>query len=281
MITLKIGSVPEHFNLPWHLCIENGTFLQNGIEVEWINYPGGTGAMTKALRAGEIDIAILLTEGIIKDITEGNPSKIIQTYIASPLIWGIHVATNSNFHNIEDIKDKSAAISRYGSGSHLMAFVNAENQGWDTRNLQFEVINNLDGAVQGLKEGKGDYFMWEHFTTKPYVDNGTFRRIADCPTPWPCFVIAATNHAIENKLPEIQSLLSTINKATKQFKSSENVAEMVSKRYNQQLEDVKQWLSKTTWSQQQLDTQTLTAVQEKLLQLNIINQKLDADKILL
>lgn len=281
MITLKIGSVPEHFNLPWHLCIENGTFLQNGIEVEWINYPGGTGAMTKALRAGEIDIAILLTEGIIKDITEGNPSKIIQTYIASPLIWGIHVATNSNFHNIEDIKDKSAAISRYGSGSHLMAFVNAENQGWDTRNLQFEVINNLDGAVQGLKEGKGDYFMWEHFTTKPYVDNGTFRRIADCPTPWPCFVIAATNHAIENKLPEIQSLLSTINKATKQFKSSENVAEMVSKRYNQQLEDVKQWLSKTTWSQQQLDTQTLTTVQEKLLQLNIINQKLDADKILL
>lgn len=281
MITLKIGSVPEHFNLPWHLCIENGTFLQNGIEVEWINYPGGTGAMTKALRAGEIDIAILLTEGIIKDITEGNPSKIIQTYIASPLIWGIHVATNSNFHNIEDIKDKSAAISRYGSGSHLMAFVNAENQGWDTRNLQFEVIKNLDGAVQGLKEGKGDYFMWEHFTTKPYVDNGTFRRIADCPTPWPCFVIAATNHAIENKLPEIQSLLSTINKATKQFKSSENVAEMVSKRYNQQLEDVKQWLSKTTWSQQQLDTQTLTAVQEKLLQLNIINHKLDADKILL
>lgn len=281
MITLKIGSVPEHFNLPWHLCIENGTFLQNGIEVEWINYPGGTGAMTKALRAGEIDIAILLTEGIIKDITEGNPSKIIQTYIASPLIWGIHVATNSNFHNIEDIKDKSAAISRYGSGSHLMAFVNAENQGWDTRNLQFEVIKNLDGAVQGLKEGKGDYFMWEHFTTKPYVDNGTFRRIADCPTPWPCFVIAATNHAIENKLPEIQSLLSTINKATKQFKSSENVAEMVSKRYNQQLEDVKQWLSKTTWSQQQLDRKTLTAVQEKLLQLNIINQKLDADKILL
>ena len=26
MKTVKIAGVPEHFNLPWHLCIENGEF---------------------------------------------------------------------------------------------------------------------------------------------------------------------------------------------------------------------------------------------------------------
>ena len=32
--------------------------------------------------------------------------------------------------------------------------------------------------------------MWEKFTTKPLVDTNTFRHIGDCPSPWPCFVIA-------------------------------------------------------------------------------------------
>lgn len=280
MTTLKIGSVPEHFNLPWHLCIENDSFAKKGIDVAWKDFPGGTGAMTKALRNEEIDIAILLTEGIVKDITEGNPSKIIQTYIETPLIWGIHVATTSTFQNINDIEHATAAISRYGSGSHLMAYVNAQNQGWNTENLKFEVIKNLDGAVKGLKEGKGDYFMWEHFTTKPYVDNGTFRRIADCPTPWPCFVIAATDNALNTKLPQIKELLHIINNTTTSFKKIDQIAETLSDRYHQKLPDIKKWLSKTEWSQQQLSHDTLYKVQEQLIALDIIDKKIDASQIL-
>jgi hypothetical protein len=74
-----------------------------------------------------------------------------------------------------------------------MAYVNAQNQGWNPEKLQFEIINNLEGAVKSLNEGSGAYFMWEHFTTKPLVDKGIFKRLGDCPTPWPCFVIAATD----------------------------------------------------------------------------------------
>jgi hypothetical protein len=42
------------------------------------------------LRDGETDIAVILTEGIVKDIA-GNQVK-VQVYVESPLIWGIHVA---------------------------------------------------------------------------------------------------------------------------------------------------------------------------------------------
>ena len=31
MTTIKIAGVPEHFNLPWHLCIENGEFKAEDI----------------------------------------------------------------------------------------------------------------------------------------------------------------------------------------------------------------------------------------------------------
>ena len=280
METLKIGGVPEHFNLPWHLCIEKKAFEAKNINLEWTDYPGGTGAMCKALRNKEIDVAIILTEGLVKDVIEGNPSKIVQTYIDTPLIWGIHVGANSKHNSINDINDTKIAISRYGSGSHLMAYVNAEKQGWPTDNLKFEVIKNLDGAVESLTEGTSDYFMWEHFTTKPLVDNGTFRRVGDCPTPWPCFVIAVREEVLENKPELIQQMLKVVNTETENFKQKENIAELLAERYGQKLEDITKWLSITEWSQKQMEINTLDKVQEQLFNLDIINTKVDSKTLI-
>jgi len=95
MLNIKVGGVPEHFNYPWHLSLKNNEYTKNNINLSWQNFPGGTGAMCKALRDKEIDIAIVLTEGIIKDIINGNPSKITQTFVKSPLVWGIHVGAHS------------------------------------------------------------------------------------------------------------------------------------------------------------------------------------------
>jgi TRAP-type uncharacterized transport system substrate-binding protein len=81
---------------------------------------------------GETDIAVILTEGIVKDIVAGNLSKIVQVYVQSPLIWGIHVAANSKYKTVSDLEDTKVAISRQGSGSQLMAYVNADNHSWKT-----------------------------------------------------------------------------------------------------------------------------------------------------
>ena len=88
--TLRLGGVPEHFNLPIHLAAERGDFAKHNIRIEWTDFYGGTGQMTKALRADAVDICFLLTEGIIADIIKGNPSKIISAYVKTPLTWGIH-----------------------------------------------------------------------------------------------------------------------------------------------------------------------------------------------
>ena len=112
LIQFQVGGVPEHFNLPLKKAIEESRFENQGISVSWQDYHGGTGAMTKALRDGELDIAILLTEGIIADIHRGNPSKIVQFYVKSPLRWGIHVGANSKFNAVNDLENSRAAISR-------------------------------------------------------------------------------------------------------------------------------------------------------------------------
>ncbi|MGQ2985319.1 substrate-binding domain-containing protein [Flavobacterium sp.] len=273
MTALKIAGVPEHFNLPWHLCIEQGKFAGVGLDVEWTDVPEGTGKLCQMLRDGSTDIAVILTEGIIKDIAAGNESKIVQVYVGSPLIWGIHVAAGPNHRSLQDLQDGKVAISRYGSGSHLMAIVNAKQQGWDTTALRFEVINTLDGAVEALSTGKADYFMWERFMTKPIVDAGVFRRVGDCPTPWPCFVIAVRNEVLETHADEIGTLLDSINQMTTGFKDLPDIDHILAERYNQQTEDIREWLKLTEWSQKTLDSNTFEKVQDQLFELKIIEKK--------
>ncbi|NNK75246.1 MAG: ABC transporter substrate-binding protein, partial [Maribacter sp.] len=81
MKEVRIIGVPEHFNLPWHLAIEEGAFEDRGIELQWTDIPEGTGKMCQMLQNGETDLAIILTEGLVKSISEGNPAKIVQEYI--------------------------------------------------------------------------------------------------------------------------------------------------------------------------------------------------------
>lgn len=278
MKKIKIAGVPEHFNLPWHLCIENGDFKAQGIDLAWTDVPEGTGKLCQMLRDGETDIAVILTEGIIKDIAAGNDSKIVQVYVSSPLIWGIHVAAAAPYKNIADLKDTKVAISRYGSGSHLMAIVNAKVQGWPTDNLQFEVINTLDGAVEALTAGKADYFMWERFMTKPIVDKGIFRRVGDCPTPWPCFVIAVRNEVLSADAAIIGTVLDIINSCTANFKSRPAITNLLAKRYNQKEEDIAEWLQLTEWSQDKLDRLTFDKVQNELSALGVIEVKADFEQ---
>ena len=280
MKTVRIGGVPEHFNYAWYIGLKKNAFKAQGIDLRWVDCPGGTGQMTELLKQNSIDMAIVLTEGIIKAISDGISTKIVQTFVESPLIWGVHVATGSNYTKASELKNTQAAISRMGSGSHLMAYLQAQKLGWNTtRELHFKIIKNLEGGVKALRESEADYFLWEKYTTKPLVDSGVFRRIGECPTPWPCFVIAATDSFIENETFTLRSILETINPITKEFKNIAGIETILSKRYGQKREDVQAWLAQTKWSQKNIQKETLENVQNKLLELKLISQKLDINQL--
>lgn len=279
MKKVRIAGVPEHFNLPWHLCIENNEFESVDIDLNWINVPEGTGKMCQMLRNDETDIAVILTEGIVKDISAGNPSKIVQIYVESPLIWGIHVGFHSKFITIADLKNKKVAISRYGSGSQLMAYVNADNQNWNTETLDFEIVNTIDGAVDALTNGTADYFMWERLMTKPLVDQGIFKKIADCPTPWPCFVIAVREAFLIENQSIVSQILEIINKKSRIFKQIPDIENTIASKYNLKKEDCEEWLKETIWSQNQISENKLMAIQDKLVQLKIIDKTVSFTEI--
>ncbi len=277
---VRITGVPEHFNLPWHLAIEEGAFEDRGIDLVWTDTPEGTGKMSKMLREGDTDLAIILTEGLVKAIGDGLDAVICQEYIASPLLWGIHVAHGSAYTEISELQGKVAAVSRFGSGSHLMAYVHAEQTGWNKDQLLFEVVHTLQGAVKALEEGVADYFMWEKFTTQPLVDEGVFRRLDVCPTPWPCFVIACRKDFAEKQTSVLNAILDIINTYTTDFRDIPSIDRTLSNRYGQRLGAVQEWLGITHWSQDQIKVQDLEKVITNLFDLKLLDKQLEPGELL-
>ncbi len=248
LTTIRIGGVPEHFNLPWHLAMENKAFEKAGIDLQWKDYPGGTGAMMQDIRENKLDLAVALTEGVVAEIAKHGSCQILQLFVQSPLTWGIHVAAETDFQEVSQLEGKRFAISRTGSGSHLMAYVNAKQQGWNPQALTLIPVGNLDGARTALITGTADGFMWEKFMTKPLVDKGEFRRIGECPTPWPCFVIVASNATLTEKASVLPQLMNVINKANQAFMQDTEAPRKVAEKFGLQKEDAKAWFGQTKWA---------------------------------
>lgn len=272
MTGFKIGGVPEHFNLPWRLAIEEGRFREAGIDLHWSDMGGGTGQMIRGLETGSLDIAVLLTEGITKAILEGLKARIVQVYVVTPLHWGIHVPFHSEIQTVDHLKGKTFAISREGSGSHLMTYVKASQEGWDTKQLKFNVVGDIYGGLWALENNEAQAFLWEKYTTFPYTEQGKCRSIDEVVTPWPCFVIAVRENIAENHPDLLKKICSIVNQKAYEVKYDENTVEIISWRYNLHSGQVQNWLNETDWNYDAIEYPlAFDQVIRYLLKLNLLN----------
>ncbi len=248
MVGLKIGGVPEHFNLPWRLAIEDGKFRDFGLNLHWSDMSGGTGQMIRGLENKSIDIAVLLTEGITKAIVQGLDATIIQVFVTSPLRWGVHVPFHSNIESLSQLKDKTYAISREGSGSHLMSYVLAHQQGWPTDNLKFDVVGDIYGGLWALENNEAQVFLWEKYTTFPFTEQKKCKFIGEVVTPWPCFVIAVRNEVLAEHKDLLEKMCTAVNLRAKEMLTDPNIVDIISWRYNLRSSHVQNWLKETVWN---------------------------------
>lgn len=271
---IRVGGVPEHFNLPWHLALESGQFLAAGVRVEWVELKLGTGQMIGALKAGDVDLVVALTEGLVADIALGSSIRLVGTYVESPLTWAISTGPTSNIHEVADLKGARIGISRFTSGSHLMSCVLASQRGWNSQaqpaatttaaaaaapssstaapapaksssgELSFVVEGSFENLRASVVALRTDAFMWEHYTTKPYHDKGEVRRVGEIVTPWPCFLLASRDDILAEKRPAIERVLRVIQASCRAFKSpaaGQTMVPEIARRYGLREEDAAAW----------------------------------------
>lgn len=247
--SFTIGGVPEHFNIPIRKAIDEGVFTAKNIELIWQDYKGGTGELVKGLTDKKIDIGILLTEGAVKAAAEKGGFKIIQVYVNSPLHWGIYTDKNSEQNDLTQISKPKFCISRYGSGSHLMAYLLAKEQGWKSVDLEFIEVGNFQGAMTEMNQNLNRLFLWERFMTKPFVDSGQIKKIGEIPTPWTSFAIVVRDEILENHSDEIALLITALSDYTYKFKQNtlESI-DYISNYFDFSVNDMKRWIIDTDWN---------------------------------
>jgi ABC-type nitrate/sulfonate/bicarbonate transport system substrate-binding protein len=244
---IRIGGVPEHFNMPWHLAIEADATASSGLTCEWRDYSTGTGAMLADLAAGKLDLAILLTEGAALGLARGLPIEAVSLFTTSPLTWGVHVPADSKLQLLADLDGRRFAISRYGSGSHLMTLALAIEQGWPVDALQFEIVDNLPGAVEAFRQHRADIFLWEHYTTEPAVAAGHIRRNGDIVSPWPAWVVCVNASVWQHHQQRIEKLLTIIAAAATELKIATDAAARIARRFELAESAVADWLTGVEW----------------------------------
>ncbi|QLG70331.1 hypothetical protein HG535_0A02690 [Zygotorulaspora mrakii] len=205
MSILRVGYIPEHFSTPIQFARLNGYFKEQGTTVELIEYPSGSGHLISSLNADEIDIAVGLTEAFVRGIADtANPKdlkyEIVGTYVNSPLNWAVSTGVDrDDINSLKDLQNGKMGVSRIGSGSYVMSFVLAADQGFEEPFQEFPVCHTFQQLRKRANDGSCDAFMWEYYTTKKYYESPKeLKMVGNIYTPWPSWVIVR-NKKQDNK----------------------------------------------------------------------------------
>ncbi|KAF2125582.1 hypothetical protein P153DRAFT_360526 [Dothidotthia symphoricarpi CBS 119687] len=291
MSPLRIGFVPEHFSTPLAFAQKH-----HNLDATLLPFPSGTGHMVTALREGEIDVGVGLTEGWVAALgkgqmgqtsgqSSGQPSgqasgqpsgqasgqparqavgqpagfKLIGTYVETPLCWAISTgAQREDVKDIGGLEGRTVGVSRIGSGSYVMSFVLKEQQRWG-KAFNTAVLDTFQRLREGVNTGTADFFMWEHFTSKRYFDNGEIRRVGEIYTPWSSWMVVARDELVESvggkgegemKLKEeLDDVLDKINKGVRYFEeNTEEAVGYISTQLDYSEEDAREWLKTVRFS---------------------------------
>ncbi|TKA64391.1 hypothetical protein B0A55_10375 [Friedmanniomyces simplex] len=251
---LRIGFIPEHFSTPLHFASTHFA-----LDADLISEPLGTGALTARLKAPlsddqAIDVAIGLTEGFVADLGKSKAASkdagfgLVGTYVESPLCWAISTgAQRGDVGSVGDLKGKKVGVNRIGSGSYVMSYVLADQQDWLKKGEEpfgVEVIGDFAALRKSVRKEGGEkpateFFMWEHFTTKHFWDNGELKRIGEIYTPWPSWMVAARDSGDER----LEGMAEKINEGVKYYRDHAEEAVMhITSTMKYSKEDAEAWM---------------------------------------
>lgn len=135
-----------------------------------------------------------------------------------------------------------------------MGFVLAENFGWLNNKYSGEApfpivpLQTFEKLREAVNDGRADFFMWEHFTSKRYYDKGEIKKIGEIYTPWSSWKIVARNDMKleKGRLPD---LFEKLNQGVEYFLThQEEAVTYISSALDYSKDDAREWLKTVRFS---------------------------------
>lgn len=240
----RIGGVPEHYNAPWQTALQ--AFEDPEYAFTWENVPQGTGAMLEALLGGKLDVALVLTEGAVARAVNKGDIKIIGTFVSTPLHWGIHTSGSAKNISELNLSESVFGISRYGSGSHIMAMILAKQHNVTAPN--FKVVDTMAGAADAMKKGDIDLFLWDIATADLYARENVWKCIGTVSGDWPAFVLATSSSDVSLRSAIYRCLNQVRNHAILLKEEQEFAVFFLCDKYKLTQEQAADFLESVSWT---------------------------------
>jgi ABC-type nitrate/sulfonate/bicarbonate transport system substrate-binding protein len=280
MTPLLVAGVPEPYNLPWHLAMEKGLFAKADIDLQWHTVHEGTGRMCQMLRDRQLDMAVLVTEGAVRDILNGGEHRIASTFVDSPLPWGVHVPAASALRTPEDLRGVPFAVSRLGSGSHIMAMLYAAKLGWRPAGDDLVVVHSMEGAAERMNGRDPLVFLWEKNVTSRYVNAGVMRCVDEVRGDWPGFVIVVREAFAKDHADVVHRALAVLREEARGLKHDPRAVELVMRNGGFSEALAREWLRQVRWNVGRPDAHALDRLIATLRDLSLVEPGSDVDPTL-
>lgn len=151
-----------------------------------------------------------------------------------------------------------------------MGFVLADAQGWLSPGSDpftfvprqtFAALRDAVNLKDSEESHHADFFMWEHFTSKRYYDNGKIKRVGEIYTPWSSWKIVASTQRVGEGDARLRDLFDTLDKGVEYFQSHKDEAvEYISSELDYSEEDAREWLKTVEFAK------SVKGVDEKVVQ---------------
>lgn len=143
-----------------------------------------------------------------------------------------------------------------------MGYVLADKQGWLSSSSSsssppysdFVVLQNFENLRNAVNDGKADFFMWEHFTSKKYYDSGEIRRIGEIYTPWSSWKIVASTALLQRgdkgkPYPRLMDVFRKLDQGVRYFETHhEEAIKYISTELDYSAEDASEWIRTVRFS---------------------------------
>lgn len=135
-----------------------------------------------------------------------------------------------------------------------MAYVLADQQGWlspgSSEPFSFHPLQTFAKLREAVNGSTADFFMWEHFTSKKYYDNGEIKRIGEIYTPWSSWkIVAASSLAGSTADDRLKAFFDKLDQGVRYFDEHQDEAvEFISTELDYSEADAREWLKTVKFS---------------------------------
>lgn len=224
-ITLRFGQIPSAVHglssLVPFVAQSQGFFAKEGVVIEPVQIPGGTGNMVAALERGFVDVTQTATPYLIQSVLNGSHAVAIASEVGTPIY---SLVAKPNIGNFADLKGKTIALSLPVDTISYSTRELLRDHGLGEGDYQVKELVGSPARAACLKSGECDAVALGQPDDFLAVKDG-FRRLGDTRDAVTSFVfdvVAVRRDFAEQHLPAMIGLTNALADACNFIRDPEN-----------------------------------------------------------